>query len=211
MSTPIYQLCIIKNNIAMWKAYRGLPDEQRKDLDKKEAASREAVGAKPIVGCFSAWADEEHPYWSLLCFPSLEARIKHTQTLQEIGWLENVDAFTLLGTSESEPAAVTIPNPTYKLWILKTSPAGEARIRLMSQEEQVEIMGKHDAIMKELGVVNVITCNSYWCNEGYSYFGIDAYPNIEANMKMMQALEGLGWKQAMDSFTLLGIPEPEGA
>ncbi len=65
--------------------------------------------------------------------------------------------------------------------------------------------------MKELGVVNVITCNSYWCNEGYSYFGIDAYPNIEANMKMMQALEGLGWKQAIDSYTLLGIPMPEGA
>jgi hypothetical protein len=211
MSTPIYQLCIIKNNIAMWQAYRGLPDEQRKDLDKKEAASREAVGAKSIVYCFSAWADEEHPYWSLLRFPSLEARIKHTQDLQAIGWLEGADAFTLLGTSESEPLEVTIPNPFYKLWLLKVSPAGEIRLSAMSQAEMAEIMQKHDAIMKELGVVNVITCNSYWCNESYSYFGIDAYPNIEANMKMMQALEGLGWKQAVDSFTLLGIPMPGGA
>jgi hypothetical protein len=211
MSTPIYQISTIKNNVAMWQAYRALPDEQRNDLNRKQVASLEAVGAKQIVNCFSAWADEEHPYWGLLRFPSLEARIKHTQTLQEIGWLENVDAFTLLGTSESEPLEVTIPNPLYKLWILKTSPAGEARMRAMSQSEIAETMQKHDAIMKELGVVNVITCNSYWCNESYSYFGIDAYPNIEANMKMMQALEGLGWKQAVDSFTLLGIPMPEGA
>jgi hypothetical protein len=211
MSTPIYQLVVYNNNIAMWQAYHALPEEKRKELNGKEEASRKAHDVKQIVGCFSAWADEAHPYWGLLRFPSLEARIKHTQTLQEIGWLEMNDAFTLLGTSESEPAAVTIPDPIYKLWLLKVSPAGEARIRLMSQAEQVETMGKHDAIMKELGVVNVITCNSYWCNESYSYFGIDAYPNIEANMKMMQALEGLGWKQAVDSFTLLGIPMPEGA
>ena len=80
----------------------------------------------------------------------------------------------------------------------------------MSQAEMAETMQKHDGIMKDLGVVNVITCNSYWCNESYSYFGVDAYPTAEANMKMMQALEGLGWKQAIDSFTLLGIPMPEG-
>jgi hypothetical protein len=210
VSTPIYQLFIIKNNVAMWQAYNALSETQKKDLNGKQAASLKAVGAQEILSCFSAWADEEHPYWGVHRFPGLEARIKHTQTLQQIGWLEGMDAITLLGTSESAPVSVTIPNPIYKLWMIKTSPAGEARLREFTQAEYAETMQKHDNIMKDLGVVNVITCNAYWCNEGYSYFGIDAYPNIEANMKMMQELEKLGWKQAIDSFTLLGIPVPEG-
>jgi hypothetical protein len=210
MSTPIYQLCIIKNNIAMWQAYRGLPDEQRKALDKKEAASRETVGVKSIVGCFSAWADEEHPYWSLLRFPSLEARIKHTQNLQEIGWLENVDAFTLLGTSVSEPVPVSIPNPIYKLWINKTNPAGEKRFSELSQGELAAATEKHNAIYQENGGMVIIQCNSYWCNEAYPSFGISVYPSIEANMKVMEGLDALGWRQAVDCFTLLGIPVPAG-
>ena len=81
----------------------------------------------------------------------------------------------------------------------------------MSQEELAETMKKHDAIMKEVGAVNIIWCNSYWCNEAYPTFGIDVYPNIEANMKMLQALDELGWRQAVDSFTLLGIPMPAAA
>jgi len=208
MSTPIYQLVILKNSVAASQAWAALTEAETKALNEKEEASRKATNAKFILGCFSAWADEERPYWGLIRWPSLEDRIQHTQTLQKIGWLDKVEAFTLLGTSESEPLEVTIPNPIYKLWVLKATPAGETRMSTMSQAELAETMKKHGAIMKELGVVNMITCNSYWCNEAYPYFGIDALPSIEANMKMMQGLEGLGWKQVIDSFTLLGIPEP---
>ena len=74
----------------------------------------------------------------------------------------------------------------------------------MSQAEMAETMQKHDGIMKDLGVVNVITCNSYWCNESYSYFGVDAYPTAEENMKMMQALEGLGWKVSVPKLVEIG-------
>jgi hypothetical protein len=210
MSTPIYQIYIIKNNVAMWQAYNALSEVQKKDLNEKQMASLKTVGAQQIVGCFSAWADEAHPYWGMHRFPGLEARIKHTQTLQQIGWLEGMDAFTLLGTSESEPVAVTIPNPIYKLWVIKASPAGAAKMSSIPQGKMDEIWEKHDALMKELGVMMIILCNSKWCNEAYPVFGIDAYPNIEANIKMMQALDELGWNQFFDSFTLLGIPVPEG-
>jgi hypothetical protein len=211
MSTPIYQISIIKNNVAMWQAYRALTDEQRNDLNRKQVASLEAVGAKQIVDCFSAWADEEHPYWGLLRFPSLEARIKHTQTLDEIGWLENVDAFTLLGTTESEPLEVTTPNPIYKLWINKSNPAGEKRFSELSQDELAAATEKHNAIYQKNGGMIIIQCNSYWCNEAYPSFGISVYPSVEANMKVMEGLDTLGWRQAVDCFTLLGIPVPEGA
>jgi hypothetical protein len=206
MSTPIYQIYVVKNNTAMWQAYNGLPEEERKALDEKQLASLDALGAKNIVSCFSAWADEEHPYWGIIRFPSLEARIQHTTFLQKIGWLQGADAFTLLGTSESEPLEVKIPNPIYKLWINKANPAGAIRMSELSQEEMAAILEKHNAIYKENGSIIMLDCTSYWCNEAYISFGISVYPSIEANMKVMQGLEALGWRQAVDSFTLLGIP-----
>ena len=206
MSTPIYQLTVVKNNLAMWQAYHALSEEDGKAFFGKEEASRESHGVKQIIYCFSAWADEERPYWGLLRFPSLEARIQHTLDLQKMGWLENVDAFTLLGTSDSEPLEVTFPNPVYKLWVLKASPAGENFMSSMSQEEITSVTEQHNAILKEVGGIVMINCNSYWCNEAYPSFGINVYPSVEANMKMMQVQEELGWRRAVNSFTLLGIP-----
>jgi hypothetical protein len=208
MSTPIYQLVIMKNSIASSMAWASLKEADRKALTEKEAASSKAHNAKFIIGCFSAWADEEHPYWGLIRWPSLEDRIQHTRTLQKIGWLDKVEAFTLLGTSESEPLEVTIPNPIYSLWIINSNPAGEIRRSKLSQEEEKAIWEKHDALHKENDSINMIVCNSYWCNEAHPYFGIGVYPSVEANMKIMQGLEALGWLQFMNVFSLLGIPEP---
>jgi hypothetical protein len=207
MSTPIYQLVIMKNSVASSQAWAALTEADRKALSEKDEASSKAHNAKFILGCFSAWADEERPYWGLIRWPSLEDRIQHTRDLQKIGWLDKVEAFTLLGTSESEPVKVTIPNLIYKLWIIRSNPAGERRMSEFSQEEGAAIGEKVEALQKENGVIDLINCNSYWCNEAYSSFGISAYPSIEANMKYMQGLEALGWRQALDPFTLLGIPE----
>jgi hypothetical protein len=208
MSTPIYQLVIMKNSIASSQAWAALTEADRKAMSEKEETSSKAHNAKFILGCFSAWADEERPYWGLIRWPSLEGRIQHTRTLQKIGWLDKVEAFTLLGTSESEPLEVTIPNPIYKLWIIRSNPAGERRMSEFSQEEGAAIGEKVEALQKENGVFDLINCKSDWCNEAYTSFGISVYPSIEANMKVMQGLEALGWRQFLDPFTLLGIPEP---
>jgi hypothetical protein len=119
MSTPIYQLFIGLHNVASNLAFKAMPEAERNALMQQDEASRVACGAKEVVACHSAWADEQHPWWGVLRFPSLEARIEHTHTLQKIGWLDAVEAFTLLGTSDTEPEEVTIPNPIYKLWIIK--------------------------------------------------------------------------------------------
>jgi hypothetical protein len=206
MSKAIYQLFIIKNSVAASMAAKALSEAERKALMEKEQASREAVGAKPVVFCNSAWADEEHPMWGVIRFPSIEARIEHTNTLQKIGWLDMGEVFTLLGTSESEPDEVTFPNPIYKLWIIKSNPAAMALQGPMPKGLEAALWEKHNAIYHETGSIGVLMCDSYWCNEGYLWFGVSAYPSIEANMKVMQTLADLGWQRNFDTFTLLGIP-----
>jgi hypothetical protein len=207
MDTPIYQTFYIKNSAAANQAWKALSETERSALIEQEQASRAEVKVKEIVVCNSAWADEAHPAWGVLRFPDLAARMQHTRTLHKIGWLDIVEAFTLLGTSESEPEKVTFSNPIYKLWIIKTSPAAMDAYSQLSKGLEAALWEKHDSIYQETGSQMVLSCSSYWCNEAYPYFGISAYPSIEANQKVMQFLDELGWQRYFDVFTLLGIPE----
>lgn len=207
MITPIYQIFIGKNNIAANLAAKSVPQAEKDEMNKKQMASLDAVGAKVLLLCNSAWANEENPWWGLIRFPSLEARIQHTHELSEMGWLDWVDAFTLLGTSESEPAVVTFPNPIYKLWLIRSDPSGAQAQNSLARGTYAAVFEKHNAIYAETGSVVVLHCDSYWCSESYPFFGISAYPNIEANMKVMQTLADLGWLAVTDSFSLLGIPQ----
>lgn len=207
MNTPIYQVFYIKNSVASSQAWKSLSKADRDALAEQESASRAEVKAKEVVICDSAWADEEHPAWGVLSFPDLAARIQHTNTLRKIGWLDLVEAFTLLGTSDREPEAVTFSNPIYKLWIGKISAAGTGAYRELSKGLEAALWEKHNAVYEETGSKMVLSCSSYWCNEAYPFFGISAYPSIEANQKVMQALDDLGWQLYLDVFTILGIPE----
>lgn len=66
---------------------------------------------------------------------------------------------------------------------------------------------KHNALYQELNGQIVLYCNSTWCNEAYAGFGISVFPNIEAYMRLSEALGEMGWPRWMDSFSLLGISE----
>lgn len=204
MSAPIYQLFVGKSNIPGRLAWAAMPAAERKALEEKERASREAVGATTIVLCSSAWANEEHPWWGVLRFPSLEARIQHARTLEQIGWLDRIEGFTLLGTSDSEPAMVEIPNPIYKLWLLKSNPAAAAALAGVPKGLGNLMTEKHNALYQEYKSQTIVTCSSVWCNEAYPAFGVCAYPNIEANMRIVEGVVDLGWPHWFVGFTLLG-------
>jgi hypothetical protein len=164
MSKPIYQLFVGNNNIARNQIWKSFPETDRKTLENQERASGEAVGGKAVVACYSAWADEAHPWWGVLRFPDLQARIEHTRTLQKIGWLDMTDAFTLLGTSDTEPEEVTIPNPIYKLWLIRNNPAMALTGNLPKGLNDLK-WEKHNALYKEYNSQVVLTCSSSWCNE----------------------------------------------
>jgi hypothetical protein len=202
MNGPIYQIFVGNNNIAANLAWKALSEDERKALFDKEHASREAVGAKTIVSCASAWADEAHPFWGVLQFPDLQARIEHTRTLQQVGWLDRVDAFTLLGTAFIGPETLNISNPVYKLWIIKHNPAG-----VDDTDDLWKIMmEKHNALYQECNSQVILACDSNWCNENYPSFGLSAYPDVDSNRKIQAGLDKLGWRKRMECITYLGMP-----
>src|SRR3990172_12442605 len=106
INAPIYQIFYMKNIAASNQAWKALSEAERNALIEQERASRQEVKAKEVVFCNSAWADEEHPSWGVLSYPDLTARIQHTRTLRKIGWLDLVEAFTLLCTSYIYPETI---------------------------------------------------------------------------------------------------------
>ena len=204
MSKPVYQMFVINNNISSNLAWKSLSEDEQKALGDQDRASREAAGSKLIAYCDSAWADEMHLNWGVIRFPDLQARIEHARNLRKIGWLDINDAFTLLGTSTAEPEEVTVPNPIYKLWIIKNNPA-TALTRNLPKGLDALMWEKHNALYKEYKSQALLYCESTWCNEAYQGFGISAYPDIEANMKIMAGLNELGWPGRLECISYLGI------
>jgi hypothetical protein len=206
MSTPIYSLFIGKNNVAANLAYKAMGEEESAKLFEKMGDSLKEVGADVVISCSSAFANEETPFWGIVRFPDLQARIQQVRKLQQIGWTDITDAFTLLGTAAQEPVEVTIPNPIYKLWLIKSTPAGAFNMATMPKGMESLMWEKHDALFKEMESQTVLSCDCYWSNEGYAYFGVDAYPNIEAAIAIQKGLVELGWPRNLDSFTIFGVP-----
>ena len=204
MSTTIYSLFVIKNNVAANLANKAMAKEEQDLLWKTMSESLDKAGAQSIVTCESAFANEETPYWGVIKYPSLQARIDQTHAIQEMGWTNLTDAFTLLGTAISEPIEVTVPNPIYKLWVIKTNPAGFTNVSTMPKGIDSLMWEKHNALMKECNSQNLLMCDSYWANEEYSFFGVDAYPDTESMITIQKGLVELGWQRYFEAFTILG-------
>jgi hypothetical protein len=204
MSTPVYLLVVGKNNISANLAWKAMPETERNIIEEQQRASSKAVGATTILACYSAWADEEHPWWGIERFPSLEARMEHVQTLRKIGWLDYMDAFTLLGTSTGEAEAVTMPDPIYCLWMIRSDPTAENAIDSMPKGINTLMWEKHNAIQKEFNGQILLYCNSYWCNESYLGFGVSAYPDFDTLTRQYKRMEELGWRRYMNAYTILG-------
>ena len=99
MAQPIYKL---------WRArfteswYQLSQDEQRSLMDKDGEALTQ-VGAKTLVLCLSAWANEHWQAFGVEEFPDLEAVQRHTQLLMELNWYRYIESETTLGTTWDLP------------------------------------------------------------------------------------------------------------
>ncbi len=102
MSTPIYQLFILRNHVASALARKSLAEAEKKALSDKEATARKASGATAVAICDSAWADEAHPAFGVSVFPNVEANQKVMQSPVDIGWRQYFDSFTLPGIPSSD-------------------------------------------------------------------------------------------------------------
>jgi hypothetical protein len=90
--------------------------------------------------------------------------------------------------------------PIYKLWMVRATEAGQQ----LSEEEFQTLAAKVDEAMRQVGAKRILGCNSGWADESVQWWGVDEYPDIEAEQKYYQLLTEMNWFRFVESRTLLG-------
>lgn len=205
MSDPIYQLWVIKNHAGPSQNWNNMTDSQQKEMMDANADSMKRVGAEMLIWCKCAWANEEYDNWGIARYPDLGARIEHTENMYKMKWFDYVEAFTLLGTAQQQPKTINMQNPIYNLWTVENSPASTMLWQKLTEEEREKKGQAVQNAMKNCGGDWLIICNSSWCSEQHTAWGVDVLPNLEALKNFKAALDKEDWNAYVPGLNWLGI------
>ena len=205
MSNPIYQLWVIKNNSGTASRWAGMSESQQKELDEANSDSLKRVGAEILLWCKCSWANEEYDNWGVVSYPDIAARIEHTKNMEKMKWFQYIEAFTLLGTIYQPPKIINLPNSIYNLWIVQNSPASTLLWQKLTEEEREKKWQVVQNAMKNCGGDWLIICNSSWCSEQHTAWGVDVLPNLEALQSFKAELDKADWNAYVPGLNWLGI------
>ena len=91
--------------------------------------------------------------------------------------------------------------PIYKLWMCKPT---EAWYRL-SEEERAGLMAKNAESLEKVGAKLIVSCASLWSSEQWAIFGVEEFPDIEAEQKYAEALFEADHFRYFETMSLLGV------
>lgn len=94
MAQPIYKLFQAR----FTEAWHQLPEEEQRRLLTQVDEALAQVGAKRVVLCESAWANEQWAGFGVEEFPDIEAVQQYSQLLTKLNWYRYLESITTLGT-----------------------------------------------------------------------------------------------------------------
>lgn len=205
MSGPIYHLWIVHG---FHEAYYQLSQEGHDRFWANAGDVPRSVGAKSILACDSRWCNEAISAWGIDEYPDLLAVQKAARLHEENQHFRYIRSESILGTKIEglNLSPVEYQDPLYQLFLIKNqnnepwhSLAEDARDRMgMAMTESMHKMGARE----------VIGFNTYWSTEEYSFIGVLAWPNVEAEQAHFAALAELEWNRYTYARTILGVKLP---
>lgn len=201
MTGPIYSLFLVHG---FREAYYQLSDAERDAFWGRIESVSQAVGSKNLLTCSSRWCNEAVAAWGLEQFPDLKAVQESARLHEDNQHLRYLETETILGTKQGDEAipVVGFPNPIYQLWMVKAQ--AMQSIDSLPKEQSDALWAEVEKSILSQGGVSLLVCNSYWSSEEIMYFGISAWPNLEAEQAHFKDLEKIGWHNFMHGRTILG-------
>jgi hypothetical protein len=92
--------------------------------------------------------------------------------------------------------------PIYKFFRVRWTQAGHQ----LSPAERNELLAKEGELRNQLGLKNLVLCDSGWSNELWMAFGVHEYPNMDAVVKHYQGMLAIDLFRYMDSESMMGTP-----
>jgi hypothetical protein len=198
---PIHHLFIVRS---YREAYYQLSPQERDRFWNGVGENGEAAGVKSLVTCYSRWSNELYPVWGVEEFPSLQALQECTRANEKKQHFRYIEAETYCGILAEgfQGSPVEFPDPLYQLFLVKnqnndpwTGLAEDTRDRIFSA------VGNS---IREHGGIPLIGCDINWSNEEYAFFGVTAWPSMEAEQAHFNDLARLGWHRYFYAKTILG-------
>ncbi len=198
---PIYHLFIVRG---YREAYYQLSQEEREQLWARVGESGRAAGAKVLVGCYSRWSNEVYPAWGVEEFPDLQAVQQSARTNEKNEHFRYIEAETYNGNLMEgfQIPKVDLPDPIYQLFLVRNH-HNDAWASLPEDTRDRIFSAVGESIRKH-GGISLIGCDINWSNEEYSFFGVTAWPNMEAEQAHFHDLTCFGWHRYFYAKTILG-------
>jgi hypothetical protein len=93
-----------------------------------------------------------------------------------------------------------VTQPIYKLWQCRfTEPWHQ-----LSDEEQQRLMGQVAEALDSVGGKELVICSAAWSDEQWPFFGLEQFPDLEAEQRHADLLSDLHWPRYLESRTTLG-------
>lgn len=203
MDTPLYKLYFFKRNAS----YYDLSEAQWAQMRAEITTQQKALGIRDLFNAQMTWSNEQFESFGVEFYPSLEAAQAYTRCLFDLGYYKLIDSESYLGL----PMDNTFPdftlqpptpgeNPVYRAYL--THETAFAR-QMEPQELEMKYRQTSDAF-RSAGGTPILSAYMRWNNEGYEYFGVERYPNLEALIGYTQFLSSNDWYRIMESRSFLG-------
>src|SRR5512133_1579509 len=215
MDPPLYKFYLCRRTAR----YFSLPVDQYQEIRTRMSKRASELGIRDLFNASMSWSNERYEFFGVELYPSLEAVQAYTQTLTALGYFQYVESESFLGIPMDgnypdyciEPAEAD-QNTVYRLYFTRTSeqarlaqqmahriinsqsgqPAADYSWRA-PQDELGELTQQVNEMARRAGILTVLNAYMRWNNEGWEYFGIERFPNMETLIGYSQFLSSAGW------------------
>ncbi len=202
----LYEMWITKCSVAGQQAFDQMTEAEKIDFEGKWREAYMAAKGMILMEAQCSWANESYLNWGLNVLPDLDARLTLYNKMQEAGLFRYIEGMSVLGTSDEEGNLPSFFPPVYLLSMQHTEPGAMMARKALSPDELNELLASERASFERNGGCQVINCNSYWANEAYAAFGIEAFPSLEALHAYKDDLYQLHWSQYFPGESIVGLP-----
>jgi hypothetical protein len=201
MSKPVFKLYLMKLKLEAVV----MPEEQQQALMGKTQDVLAQAGGKSLIAG-QIWSDEHYRYFGVEQFPDWQALREHTRCLDEMNWFQYIESETLVGLenpdnpTRQEPLLLAsgTEEPFFLIYLARFNDEFEITEAVMKEAEQV------NQLMKELGIIDMISVNARIGNEAWGMFGIQLIPSMDALEKKQAAQAKAKWWKYIEARTYLG-------
>lgn len=203
MDTPLYKLYLFRRTAQ----YYELGQAGWAQLSAEILTQQRALGIRDLFNAEMAWSNEHYEFFGVEFYPNIEAVQNYSRSLQKLGYFRYVTGDSYLGLPMdntypdfSIEAPTRQENLVYRVYLARQSCYAH---KMAAGELEKRFVLAADAFKSAGGAVML---NAYmrWNFEGFEYFGIERYPNLEAVIGYTQLLSSNNWYDIMESRSYLG-------